>query len=79
MAQDNAARITAHDVATDMRKTVIDTGVFAQEAFTEGKEKVKQLRETSETYIRENPWRSVLGTLAIGLVLGVFIGSRRRT
>ena len=79
MITNNGDRVTAHNLGEDVRKTVADTGAFAREAFVVGQEKAKELRETSETYINDNPWRSVLGTLAIGLVVGLFIGSRRRS
>jgi len=79
MITSNGERITAHNLGEDVRKTVEDTGAFAREAFDVSKEKAKELKQTSETYIKDNPWRSVVGTLAVGLVVGLIIGSRRRS
>ena len=79
MITGNTERVTAQSLGDDVRKTVVDTGAFARDAFVVGKEKAVELKESSETYIKDNPWRSVLGTLAVGLVVGLFIGSRRRS
>ena len=79
MIQHNEGRISAAELGADVRKAVADTGAFARDAFAVGREKATELKTTSEGYIKDNPWRSVLGTLAVGLVVGLFIGSRRRS
>ena len=89
MADNRAQHITASDLAADMRKTVDDTKAFAKESIDEtkravthygelAKKKASEVKGASETYIKENPWKSVLGALGVGVVVGLLIGARRR-
>ncbi len=89
MAENRVQHVTAQDVAADVRKTMEDTKNFARETILEGKrtaseygamarEKATAAKAASESYIRDNPWRSVLGALGIGMLVGLILGSRRR-
>jgi ElaB/YqjD/DUF883 family membrane-anchored ribosome-binding protein len=76
---------TAADIAEEVgqrgKRAFDDFSRRAGETMREYRERARQradeLRENSETYIRDNPWTSMVGALALGLVVGLIIGSRR--
>ncbi len=39
----------------------------------QGKVKAKQLHHTAEDYVRENPTKSVLGAVGIGVIIGLIL------
>lgn len=47
------------------------------EVFERGKERVQNVQERFEDYVRHNPMRSILIAAVSGAVLGILLGRRR--
>ena len=64
--------------ATQGKKILDNAQHIAQEANTEGQETVKKAAKDVDKRVRENPW-PYLGVIAVvSLILGYFIGSKRK-
>jgi ElaB/YqjD/DUF883 family membrane-anchored ribosome-binding protein len=50
--------------------------VKAQEAQTKAIETGKQVATTTDTYVKENPWRSIAVAAGVGLLVGVILGRK---
>lgn len=45
----------------------------AGERFKQGAEKARELHLTAEDYVRENPTKTVLGALGVGVIIGLIL------
>lgn len=52
-------------------------GERVRSALERGKERVKTMQTNAQTYVRENPLRSVLIAAGVGVALGYLLGRRR--
>ena len=39
-------------------------------------EKSKELAETADVYVKDNPWRTVAAAASLGLLVGIFLGRK---
>jgi len=44
---------------------------------TAASERVRETTDQVDTYVRENPWRAVTGTLVVGFLAGFILGRSR--
>lgn len=51
---------------------------FTQEAIVQGKEKVMEIAGDVDKRVHKDPWVYIAGTAAASLLLGYFIGSKRK-
>lgn len=64
--------------ATQGNKILDNAQHIAQEAIAEGGETVKKAAKEVDKRVRENPWRYLGGVAVASLVLGYFMGSKRK-
>jgi len=38
--------------------------------------KSKELAESADVYVKDNPWRTVLAAASVGLLVGIFLGRK---
>ena len=71
----------AHDIlnaATDMAAQARDKVLeYGQEGYKLAAKKTKQFKNTTEGYIQDNPWYAIGIAAGVGLLLGMYIKSRR--
>jgi ElaB/YqjD/DUF883 family membrane-anchored ribosome-binding protein len=46
---------------------------YTERAIEQAREKLSQLREEGENYIRENPTKAIVGALGVGFVIGLLM------
>ncbi len=64
--------------ATQGKKILDNAQHLAQEAIAEGGETVKKAAKEVDKRVRENPWPYLGGVAAVSLILGFFMGSKRK-
>lgn len=60
------------------KEIIKKTKDFAQEAMVEGEEKVKEVVGNVDKRVRKDPWAYIIGTAAVSLLLGYFMGTSKR-
>jgi ElaB/YqjD/DUF883 family membrane-anchored ribosome-binding protein len=64
---------------TTQGKKILDKAQdVAQEAIVEGRETVKKTAVEVDRRVRKNPWPYVSGAAVVSLILGYFMGSKRK-
>lgn len=70
-----AAEPAGH-LAEKLQETVRQTQARLNDLQRELVDRSKAAAETTDTYVRENPWNAALAACAAGFVLGLIIGRR---
>ncbi len=75
--QQQAVKAAAIEKAQNFRSYAGEkAAAIKQEAgakFKQGAERAKELHETAEDYIRENPTKAVLGAVGVGVIIGLIL------
>ncbi len=66
------------DGAAQGKKILGNAQHIAQEALAEGGEKVKKAAKEVDKRVHENPWPYLGGVAVVSLILGYFMGSKRK-
>lgn len=64
--------------ATQGKKILDKAQHIAQEAIAEGGETVKKAATEVDKRVRDNPWPYLSGVAVVSLILGYFMGSKRK-
>src|SRR5688572_9308285 len=66
------------DYSTRAKEKMGEYSDIAREKASEyayaAREKAGEVKEMSEVYIKDNPWKAVFGALGVGLVVGLILG-----
>ena len=75
-----AASATA-DKAAELRTRALEQLQALRERMREAQdvalEKSKAAAQVTDEYVHENPWRSIIAAVSVGVVIGLLIGGRR--
>ena len=78
-AAENALRKTADSVnalADKVQETVRKTHDRLNQLQQDVGKRTRYAAESTDTYVRENPWNAVCAAVAVGFVVGVIVGRR---
>ena len=78
-AAEGALRKTADSVnalADKVQETVKQTQERLNQLQQDVKDRTRSAAESTDTYVRENPWNAVAAAAAVGFIVGVVLGRR---
>jgi len=76
---ESAMRKTADSVgalADRVQETVRQTQARLNELQRDVVDRTKYAAQSTDTYVRENPWNAVCAAIAVGFVFGLIVGRR---
>ena len=78
-AAENALRKTSESVsalADKVQETVRQTQDRLNQLQQDVMDRTRYAAESTDTYVRENPWNAVCAAVAVGFVVGLIVGRR---